>query len=477
MVLVAEALRERGADVVVAPFRVLRDPGLLLALDFVLLFYLRKTNEHNVRALLDAGIRVGILDAEGGVMPGPETFAMKLTDDRELLRRVSLFCSWGRLLADYALGQRWFEPGAVAVTGAPRFDFYVPPLSRVALDLSSEIEGIGRPMVLINTRFSLANPEFITPERQRETFVRAYGMAEGQVAEWQAIQRKAMREMAEMTNRLAALLPGTNFVFRPHPFEDPSPYGELLERRPNIHLIRRGTIDGWILRSCAVIHRCCSTAIEAGMAGVPAFSPRWIAMNQEIESAESVSVPCGDFEGLAAGIGLATRGEFSVPPPVGRALDRTVEDWFLARDGRSHERVADAILRACGPASPGAARARCRQIYYKRHRPGGGKGTPLAHWVAWRLSRALRWPCDAVARLLGVRDWPRVSKDRDAKSYSVADVRRLSRAILAVRRAWGPRVARVRLGVWPGGRINGSFFRAPGSAGARRRDSGAGLTV
>ena len=52
--------------------------------------------------------------------------------DPGLFRRLSCFCTWGPKVAAHALDSGWYAPEQVAVTGAPRFDFYADTLVRLS---------------------------------------------------------------------------------------------------------------------------------------------------------------------------------------------------------------------------------------------------------------------------------------------------------------------------------------------------------
>jgi hypothetical protein len=98
------------------------------------------------------------------------------------------------------------------------------------------------------------------------------------------------------------------------------------------------------LRAAAVVQRSCTTAIEAGLAGVPALSPVWIPIFEEMPAAEAVSIPCASPEALEDALTGALAGELELPPSRQAALRSIVSDWFLAIDGAAHQRVAAGIV-------------------------------------------------------------------------------------------------------------------------------------
>src|SRR6185436_5246196 len=158
--------------------------------------------------------------------------------------------------------------------------------------------------------------------------------------------RCAMDELVALAHRLAGRLPGVTLIYRPHPFENPETYRPLLAGHPNLHLVKQGPVDGWILRACVVIQRGCATAIEAGMAGRPALAPAWIPAAHDLKTVESVSIPCPTEDDVVEQIRHP-----HVPDNVRANLQGVLSDWFHAIDGLAHQRVADAVLTSANGAS------------------------------------------------------------------------------------------------------------------------------
>ncbi len=362
--LLGQELAARGAQVFLVPMALQRRELGALAPDFVLLNQLRPLNEPLVRDLQNAGVKVGVLDDEGGVFSSFEWYGRQLAGNDELRNRIDLFCAWGPRLAAHCAEAGWYSPDAIAVTGHPRFDFSAPQLRNLTLPDAPDASKFSRPMVLINSRFSRANPAYSTPTEEVERLVKSRGFSPQQAREFQDQMLQTMRGLIELTNQLAARLPDVTFVFRPHPFEKLETYRELLTPRANLHLNREGEIGGWLAISDAVIHRSCTTAIEAGMRGVPAISPAWLEMPDTIESTEIVSMQYPNVDAIENAITALQENKLTRPTEIVQAHEQVVQDWFGFSDGLSHRRVADAIL-ACGAGSTSSLnRARLEQIFY-----------------------------------------------------------------------------------------------------------------
>jgi hypothetical protein len=155
-----------------------------------------------------------------------------------------------------------------------------------------------------------------------------------------------------------------------------------MKPRHNLFIVKEGSVDGWILRSLAVIQHGCSTAVEAGMAGVPSFSPRWINSATAVETAEAVSVPCETKEKLFSHISQIIQGKYQIPTVVKDNIDRIIYERFYRIDGYSHQRVGQAILQALNKNSTRVDLDYCRRQYWAHD--GSLKG-----WLGTQLKKIL----------------------------------------------------------------------------------------
>lgn len=394
LTLVARHLCGQGATCYLVP-RALQWQELgALAPDFVLLNQLRRgsrRHQESLRELLDAGMKIGVLDDEGGVFTSFDQYGKQLNPDPTIRHRVACFCSWGTKLAEHARREGWYLDSQIAVTGAPRFDFYAPPWRDVALADAPQVTGYPRPLVLISGKFSKVNPLFITPEEEARLLVRDSGYTLEEAHGFQRRLTQTLRATAAMTNRLAARFPDVTFVYRPHPFERLETYYDLLDKRGNLHLTKQGAINGWLRIADAVIQRGSTTAIEAGMMGVPALSPRWIDTPYIIATVEAVSIQCASQMELEDRIEAVRQGCLQCHAEVIQAQAQVIKDWFCANDGESHRRVASAILAYTAGRTPGVDLRKSRAIW-KRKFGRGSFRLRLRHFVRhWRNPRGVAW--------------------------------------------------------------------------------------
>ena len=363
LTLVAHRLCREGMRCFLIPFDMQPQEVLAVRPDFVLLNFLRRTNESFAWNLTRLGIRFGVLDTEGALLKSVATYGSTIAHNQRVREQAVFFSSWGRCFAKEVCSFGWYREDQVRVTGCPRFDYYAAPWRQAVWQWTPQTLSRDGGWVLINGSFPMANPMFQSPGEEIDMYVKRFGLHRKAIVDYQENQRRTLMGLVELTNRLARRFPDISFVYRPHPFERLSTYEPLLERRDNLRLVRTGTVDGWIVRSRAVIQRSCSTAIEAALVGVPALSPTWIPTNPQ-PLPEAVSVPCRSEEELVVTLESIWEGRFQTPVGLQERLDRLVEDWFYRIDGMAHERVAVCILRSLPNESSWERLPEWRSAYY-----------------------------------------------------------------------------------------------------------------
>jgi surface carbohydrate biosynthesis protein len=382
LVLTAVDLCQRGIVVHLVPLNLQEQELWSLGPDLVVLNYVRPGNDRLARQLLEAGVRIGVLDTEGGAWEDCRAYSELFWRDRALLGRLSFACMWGPRLAQHLVAEGLMGASQVVVTGCPRFDFYSPRWRPVFADREAQ----AHPLILINTSFSYGNPRFASPDRNRERLQRELGLAAERVDAYLAAERRAVDGMVDLARALAADVPECRVVLRPHPFEDPAAYRNALRDCPGVSVDATGPVQSWIFRSAAVVQRSCSTAIEAALAGVPALSPQWIQAPAVVPVAESVSVPCATYEELRLRVrSLLAPGDRR--GSVSETIQPDLSEWFFRCDGLAHTRVGDTVAKHLPDRHAVNAR-RCRQRLYG---VGGRDGSRLQRLGA-RLRYHLRLP-------------------------------------------------------------------------------------
>lgn len=437
LILVAMRLCHEGATCYLVPLNLKNTECGGADLDFVLLGSLQSKNELFVKQLRAAGVRVGVLETEGGVYnpiteggdAGPsepegiprslesmKIYAVTMASDAEVRRQISCFCSWGTRFAAYASKANWYRSDQLVITGSPRFDFYAPPWQTASLCMSRYAEILKEPIVLLNASFPFANPRFKSPEEEKAMMMEHFDYPDGYLDMWQQSEREAMSGFVMLANLLAENFPKVSFVFRPHPFEKVSTYQALLKPFPNLHLSSLGTVDGWLLRAKAVVTWNSSTAIDAGIMDIPVLFPDWIAKKRrQVPVVDAVTVPSFSADDLLEKLKVILEGRFEPPREIQEKLQIVVEDWFYRVDGRAHQRVASAILNSLE--TDIAEQTALRKVNPFETNPNGNFRLKVSTGIKKSLGLPLHW---SLLRWgpLEERRWDKSEKAFDQKTVS-----------------------------------------------------------
>lgn len=433
LILVARRLAAEGALCFLVPMNLRESEIWALAPDFVLLNHLRTIYEDLVSRLMWAGIRVGVLDTEGSVYSpaaggeagGDEDadldeYALAMMKNDRVRRKVPLYCAWTPRFAAYAERKGWYAREQLAVTGHPRMDLYAPRWRAASLGIQAAAEGFSDNLIMINGSFAFANSAFQTPEQEMAMLVDKMSYPREYAEQWIRAQQAALKGLTSMANALAQAYPSATFVYRPHPFEGESVYKELLEPLPNLHFIKKGTVDGWLLRAKALVHWGSSTAIDACLAGIPALSPAWLPAFPPVPSVETVSIRCADEAEMKRQVGDVLSGQFEMPEALRNGIDKVVERTFYRIDGSAHERVADAILAVVRRRGPKPSLRRCWSLT-----PKVEDKSPRG-----RITRTIRDLCGIPHMPGGFRKAQRRAEEwpESAKQFDMAEVQRIAGA-------------------------------------------------
>jgi surface carbohydrate biosynthesis protein len=392
----------------------------------VLLNFFRVGNQELARKLTGAGMQVGVLDTEGGVFRDEAAYVQTLWKDAGVRRHLRCVCIWGPRLAQHLIAQGLLSPEQVAITGCPRFDFYHARW-QPAQGQSGEP---ARSRILINTNFSISNPRFASLAQNRQS-TELEGMPQERVTALIEAERQALEAMIRLAEDLVRDYPTAEIVLRPHPFENTDVYRRRLNDLGRIVVDNDGPVQPEISRASVVIQRSCTTAIEAGLAGVPALSPRWVSVPVVNSMAEMVSVPCEAYGDLRARLDAIFGGTYEAPAHIRSAIDAVTQDWFFRVDGLAHRRVSDAVFQRLG-GLPTVDERQCERLLYGLD--GVSRVGPVD--LARRALRyRLRLPADWSFRRF--RRVPRYYKP--GKAFGVTDVRALTEWIQGVDAAAGVR--------------------------------------
>ncbi len=351
LALIAKDLAQKNCEVFLVPMYNQERECLALAPDFVLLNYLRKNNEHFVHRLKKCGIQYGINDTEGGFYGDLDYYGSVLSLDRDLNENVRCNLVWGQKMLDYLKSKpQWNHQ--LKLTGLPRFDFYADKFKTV--DLSPLIQmPKNKKLALINTKVALANPLFVTVEKEIEIYKNKLGISEEKIQFFLKYGLLSIEDNVALSEWIGQNFPDWSVVIRPHPHENGRTYANKINSQfKNVSVHREGPVIPWILQSKAVLHRHCTTAIEAAIANIPAISPTWVNTSANAPDAEDVSHKAHTQQELFELLQSAEKNQLTASAEIQKSTQKIIDDWLYQVDGNSHIRVSDEILQSLGSTKP-----------------------------------------------------------------------------------------------------------------------------
>ena len=164
------------------------------------------------------------------------------------------------------------------VSGDPRFDLLKEKYRFFFKERYKEIVSRYNKFILVNTSFSLANPE-VGKEKLMNFFKNEKTFSEGVLkklvkkgAFFDGVLEDYLLALKECANTFVE----TNFVIRPHPSEALQTYLDCFKEVQNVYVVKEGNVADWILASIGVMHYDCTTGLEALIAQKPviAYVPR-----------------------------------------------------------------------------------------------------------------------------------------------------------------------------------------------------------
>ena len=193
--------------------------------------------------------------------------------DPGALALVDAQMTWGQAEADILARYPSHTGIPVHVTGNARGDLMRPEFHGFFdREVASIRERFGRP-ILVNTNFSIVNPYFSSLSKySAATLAEKKSDAHFANVEFREFRADMFARMRALVPELAAAFPDTQIVVRPHPGENAAAWREAAAASSNAHVVFEGAVVPWLLASTALVHNGCTTAVEAGVLGVPAIA-------------------------------------------------------------------------------------------------------------------------------------------------------------------------------------------------------------
>lgn len=342
LVLVALHLLQRGASVLLTPMYEQGYDLPLLAPRAVLVNYARRNNKELLHTYKDLGIRVAILDTEGGVLSedgadSPRRWARAFYEDG-FPRVVDRYFFWGAELYEAFRSRGGLPPDTLQISGCPRYDVCLPPWRGV-------LTYPWRDYVLVNTNFSAINPAFTRSEEDEKRIFYKLGWDPSYVEQLFADMKAVFPSYLEQIERLAVDNPERRFIVRPHPFENQHFYQKRFAGIRNLIVSGEGNVLHAIANADCVIHLNCGTSVECNLLAKVPLSLEFL--NTEVLRRHSplpseISCRAESYADLNMLISDARRRE--ARHQTTEVCTTHLTRWFGALDGQAAARVAQGLI-------------------------------------------------------------------------------------------------------------------------------------
>ena len=307
------------------------------------------------RIMRAVGHEVAALDEEAVVHYEPAQYYARRVSGRALAQ-AELLLAWGEDNAELYRGHPDYNGAPIHVTGNPRVDFLREELAPLFRDDAARIRERYGDFLLVNTNFSGVNAyyprmNFLQPGTKPGD-ARRFGLAglrfDTDFAEGLASHKAALFEhFQKAIPELAAALPNTTIVVRPHPTERRERWEEATATCPNVQVVHEGNVVPWLMAARALMHNGCTTAVEAYAMRVPAIAYQPVTSDRfDLALPNALSRVARDAEELREAVGRAVAGDVGYADTPER---QTLLDHFL--HGRRGPLASDNIADVLAPAA------------------------------------------------------------------------------------------------------------------------------
>lgn len=353
LVLLTYHLVNSGASVFIVPMYYQGYDVPMIAPDLIIINYIRENNLDLIKNYKAMGIRLAVLDTEGGVLSenshdSPKNWALNLARINAN-NLVDNYFLWGTALHESFLLDSGIEPHKLSVTGCPRYDLCTSPWKSV---LESRRHG----HILVNTNFSAINPNYTRSSEDEKYVFKSLGWPADYIDTLFNELHTIFPKYIETIAAVAHNLPETTILVRPHPFESSKVYLEKLGCIDNIVIDGSGDILDSIANSQCIIHLNCGSAVETIRLGKVPVSLEFLntpVMRAHAPLPSTLSYHANSVDNLIHI--LKDPQSLSQRFDIGSAEEKILR-WYHHNDGCASQRISELVAR-CTPGKSSPSRS------------------------------------------------------------------------------------------------------------------------
>lgn len=334
-------LLKNGSEVYLTPMGIQVYDLIRIAPDFILINYLRDNNIENVRKYINAGIQVGVLDTEGAIFTDISKSLIASLKRNQC--EISLYFTWGDIQRKTILDAGIFCDNVVFSTGSPRYDFYSHNYQNIVYrDWSYSLKGDYRGLILFNTNYPILFSKFQSIEDEIRMISKASAFEDSEIRKNIRSLYSAWVETIRAIEEVSNTFKDYKIVVRPHPFEKKDIYETLTKDLKNVFVLQEGSVLKYLVQSDILIHRDCTTAVEAYILGKTAISIEWVLCDGKRQKLPTdVSLQARSLSDLIFLINSTFQGKTSNRSSI--TVNNSVYEFFGNIDGKASERISDII--------------------------------------------------------------------------------------------------------------------------------------
>lgn len=299
------------------------------------------------------GLQVIVLPTEN--IPVMEQVKQMFAGQMSDISIVDLYFVWNDEVGDIMRESGTIDESRIKVTGVPRYDIYRPPLSSLITRREDFLAKYGLnadwPVITMTTNFTLAgfadkNIDFFKKDVK--------GLKSDQIGYNHDLVLKDLRSREifhDAFEKLVSDYPEMNFIIKPHPSEDHTPYYDILKKfnsstsSNRVAVVLTEYIWDVLGATDILLERSCLTGMEAWSMGKPTIElslnpDEWYHSEPMALGSDEVT----DYGQLRQRIDHYLAGNKTDPEKV-RHREETINRWCKDLDGRACLRVTDEIDR------------------------------------------------------------------------------------------------------------------------------------
>ena len=289
--LLSIELKKIGIEPFLVPLRIQHLEIKKIKPDYILLNYLRKQNEFYASGYAEAGIKLGLLDQEGGAFIDFEKFeSLRLTKNLSLRESVDQVFFWNNEIYEYAEKNGWFPKAKKIITGHPKYDTYYINNQKISKQTNKS-------KFLFLTSFTLANPRLLSPEQEIKSWL-ASGGNEDYVRDLQNKHKFSFNLFINTFKELLQKYPNNFFELKIHPFENSEVYYENFSNYKNLIITHNQTLIKSLKNAKYVFHSSSTTSFESLLSDVMPINLKFLENPFKIELVENISFNCNSIQDL-----------------------------------------------------------------------------------------------------------------------------------------------------------------------------------